>query len=1172
MKIAHPLFATVIAGQLIAVAAAAQTLGAEPVAQGELLGTEGTVEFSKPNTNWFPARVGLQLMIQDRLRTLALSRATLRLAELGRLRVDELTTLEILPPSTATSKATVDLKAGAMYFFTREKPREFLIQTPYAIGASRGTEFLTEVDETGRTVLTVFDGEVDLSNPLGSIVLTNGEQGTVIAGQPPVKTAVIQATNIVQWWLYYPGVLDAKELPLTSAERTILAASLAAYESGDLNAALAQYPPGRIPQSDAERIYYAGLLLSVGQVAKAETMIGEVSGRSPFADALRRVIAVVTSRRPPDDPPAKSATEWLALSYEEQPTSLSTALASARQAVAVAPDFGFAWERVAELEFSFGRTKAAREALGKALALSPRNAQALALRGFILAAENQFGAAADSFEQAIRTDSALGNGWLGRGLCRIHAGDEVGGLGDLQTAAAMEPNRSLLRSYLGKAFGNVWDDCHAGKELALAMRLDPNDPTPWLYSALLNEQGNRLTRGVDDLEKSLELNDNRRVYRSQLLLDQDRAVRSSSLATIYQRDGMDQVSYREAAAAVADDYANYSAHLFLANSLNALRDPMRIDLRYETPWLNELLLANLLAPAGAGTLSQNISQQEYSKLFEMNRFGFAADSSYRSDGQFHELASQFGTYGNTSYSLDFEYQHNDGIRPNNEFTFASGTATVKQQLSPQDSLFLSLQFEDLHFGDIFQSYNPAASADTNYDRNEHEIPIAALGYHREWAPGVHTLVLASGLSAEQHFTDTNVNMYQFLPAQSFVNSSAHGTNVLAAGGPLGGPTIFGLNYHNEFQIYSAEVNQIFQNDWQTIIAGGRYQTGDIKAQDDLTPGDSGFTSYYVPTTHSIEEGFQRITGYGYDTVELPTHLLLTGGFAWDKIVYPKDFFDLPVSAGESTRVQAAPKAALVWSPVPEATVRAMYAQSMGGVIFDQSYRLEPVQLAGFNQTFRNVIPASVAYEGSAAEYEVIGCALDLKFKTRTYIGFQAQRLRSDGDQALGAFAVPSGVPFLPYPATNVIERLNYEEPSFSATVNQLVGDNWSVGASYQFTRSELKASFPNIPSPAITPSSNVVANLHQVTPYIVFNHPSGFFARAEAPWYVQSNFGYGNQEPGDSFYQVNLYAGYQFPRQHGSLTFALLDVNGTEYRLNPLNPYLELPRSRVWSLELRLSF
>src|SRR5438105_7315374 len=136
---------------------------------------------------------------------------------------------------------------------------------------------------------------------------------------------------------------------------------------------------------------------------------------------------------------------------------------------------------------------------------------------------------------------------------------------------------------------------------------------------------------------SVELNDNRRLHRSGLLLDQDRAVRSASLASIYRDAGMPDVSLREAASAVTYDYANYSAHLFLANSFDALRDPTRFNLRYETAWFNELLLANLLAPVGAGTFSQSISQQEYSRLFDAKRLGLTTTTDVRSDGQYREV-------------------------------------------------------------------------------------------------------------------------------------------------------------------------------------------------------------------------------------------------------------------------------------------------------------------------------------------------------------------------------------------------------------------------------------------------------------------------------------------------------------------------------------------------------
>jgi len=56
------------------------------------------------------------------------------------------------------------------------------------------------------------------------------------------------------------------------------------------------------------------------------------------------------------------ATEFLAGSYYQQSRgNLPAALTAARKAAEKSPTFGFAWERVAELEFSFGHTDAALE-------------------------------------------------------------------------------------------------------------------------------------------------------------------------------------------------------------------------------------------------------------------------------------------------------------------------------------------------------------------------------------------------------------------------------------------------------------------------------------------------------------------------------------------------------------------------------------------------------------------------------------------------------------------------------------------------------------------------------------------------------------------------------------------------------------------------------------------
>src|SRR5262249_12993347 len=159
-----------------------------------------------------------------------------------------------------------------------------------------------------------------------------------------------------------------------------------------------------------------------------------------------------------------------------------------------------------------------------------------------------------------------GNAWLGLGLTKIKQGALEEGRADLHTAVTVAPLRSFLYSYHGKALDAVGQAGLAKKDLALARQLDPKDPTPCAYSAVERQPDYRYNQAVGEMEESLRLNDNRRVYRSQFLLDQDRAVRRTNLAKVYQNNGMTDFAIRDATSAVDNDYTNASAHLFLANS------------------------------------------------------------------------------------------------------------------------------------------------------------------------------------------------------------------------------------------------------------------------------------------------------------------------------------------------------------------------------------------------------------------------------------------------------------------------------------------------------------------------------------------------------------------------------------------------------------------------------
>src|SRR5439155_13912567 len=129
-------------------------------------------------------------------------------SELGMLRFDQSTTTEIEPPPKPGDKPQLNLRSGRTYFLNREKPSAIQFRTPVASGAILGTEFDLAVADDGRTVLSLLDGEVTLSNAQGATTLKSGEQGTVEPGGVPTKTALIEAINVIQWVLYYPAVVD----------------------------------------------------------------------------------------------------------------------------------------------------------------------------------------------------------------------------------------------------------------------------------------------------------------------------------------------------------------------------------------------------------------------------------------------------------------------------------------------------------------------------------------------------------------------------------------------------------------------------------------------------------------------------------------------------------------------------------------------------------------------------------------------------------------------------------------------------------------------------------------------------------------------------------------------------------------------------------------------------
>jgi hypothetical protein len=475
-------------------------------------------------------------------------------------------------------------------------------------------------------------------------------------------------------------------------------------------------------------------------------------------------------------------------------------------------------------------------------------------------------------------------------------------------------------------------------------------------------------------------------------------------------------------------------------------------------------------------------------------------------------------------------------------------------------------------GDVAQYYNQTNASQTLRVK-ENQEPNFFLGYHREWSPGNHTLALFSRIEDNLKLNDSNSGP---LARTTYTFIDLGGNTV--TNDFLWNPNNTSLNYDSTLKAYSAELQQIWETPCQTLIVGGRYQAAWADTDSSLFRPGSGPFGVPVSVVQSIDSELDRFSVYGYDYWNLWDWGQLIGGVSYDRLHYPRNIDISPLSSDEATTDHVSPKGGILITPWKGGNFRGFYSQSLGGVFFDQSVRLEPVQIAGFNQAFRSAIPESVAGLVPATRFETYGGGYDQAFeKTGTYLLFQGQFLNSDANRTIGILTndVTSADPLTPGNPSSARQTLNFEERSFIAAFNQLICRDFSIGARYKMTEADLTTRSLDIPATlpgASVLNQDVSATLHQVWLFALFQHPTGFFAQFDTVWSQQSNRGYTPDIPGDDFWQYNLWGGYRFLQRRGEVRVGLVNIGDRDYKLNPLTLYSELPRQRTLVVSLKLDF
>lgn len=949
---------------LLAVCASAHAATEECAAPAAtLVSIEGVVETrARSSTEWQAVAAREVFCAGDMVRTQANSRAALHLSNNSIMRLSERSTVTFTGVSQEQA-SWLDLQQGIAHFISRIRQR-FEVITPYVNAAVEGTEFIVAVDEAQAEV-TVLEGRVRAKNDQGELMVTSGAAAMARAGQPPMARAQVRPWDAVSWALYYPPVIDFTaedfaRLPEPWGVR--LAQAVALHRQGNAAAALAEIES--LPADAVDRrvlVYRAALYLSVGQADSAGADLDralETDARNGEALALKAIIAVVKNEAGAAQRLAEESIQaspeslapLLARSYAAQARfDLATARASAARAVQLHPQSALAWSRLAELHLMFGEHDAALQAAQRAVAVAPDAARAQTVLGFVYLTRIDIAGAEQAFQRAIERDQADPLPRMGLGLALIRRGALASGRRQIEYAASLDPGNALVRSYLGKAYYEEKRHPLAADQLAMAKELDPNDPTPWYYDAIRKQSENRPVEALADLEQASKLNDNRAVYRSRLLLDEDAAARSAGQARVYRELGFQQSALIAGWQSLVSDPGNFAAHRFLADAYSTLP-------RHEIARVSELLQAQLRQPLTFMPLQPQLSEtnlsilegagpsdaayHEYNALFTRNRVGGQVNTIAGGDGIRGDDAVVSLIHDRIGLSLGQFHYESDGYRLNNDQEQDIYQLFLQAALTYNTSIQAELKSFKREKGDLVLRFDPD-NVRTDFRETE-QRDLLRLGLRHDFTPRSQLMVSLMTQGFELSQTDNPI---------------------------LGLSTDFSL----EDEATLAELQYLQKSDRFNLIAGfGHFESDSdrlVTTTLDLGP--------FIPPAVTLDpskETNRHSNAYAYLQGQRDDALTWLLGLSADS-------FDGELVQQE----QLNPKIGVMLTPMEDTVLRmAAFRVLKRDLVTDQT--LEPTQVFGFNQFFDDDV---------GTDSKRFGMAVDHRLTSDAAVGVEWSRRRLD---------------------------------------------------------------------------------------------------------------------------------------------------------------------------------
>ena len=1076
---------------------------------GRFTSIEGEVKIrSESGGGWYSATMDHPLCEADSIKVGENSRAAVQLANHVVLRLDQSTTLQLVDVSDNNEQWTwLDLSRGTIQSFSRA-PSRVKIKTPFLKGLIEGTEFYVQAG-SNQSRLAVLEGHVKVENELGSVIVDSGSEAISKSGVAPRLQAVVRPRDSVQWALYYPpvlAVLDGRSTNWPTDVPDSMQQALALAGKSQTTQALNLLK--QVPQAGRNAIFFlyrAALLLSVGRTNESREDIDQALHQNPkagLAYALLSIIEVVQNEKEQALTDAEYATTLssssavkIALSYAQQANfKLEAALQTMLIATSEHADDPLAWARLGELQLMMGDRKTALASAKHATHLSPGSARAQIVLGFCALAEFRTKEANSAFEQAIRLASADPMARLGLGLAKISDGDLTEGRREIEAAVALDSNSALLRSYLGKAYFTEKRSPLDATQFGIAKALNPLDPTAYLYDGIRKQSENRPVEALRDLQISKELNDNRSVYRSRLLLDQDRAARGISLARVHKDLGFTLLGNREASLSLEDDPANASAHRFLSDAYQGTRqrEIARVSELLQAQLLQDINL-NPIQPSLAETNLNIITQggpsspgfNEFTPLFARNSAKFDVAGFGGSNSSFGGEGAVTAIYDRFSFGAAGLHHQSDGWRDNNGLNQHIYDFFAQAAITPELNIQAEYRHRESEEGDLAFNFDPAAFIREKSVIREQDA--TRLGFR--FSPSIASNFVFSYIHTDRKQQE-NIGSIQIDPTTK-VSSDLKG--------------------HDEGDQFEGQY--IYKHERVNLVAGFAHSQVDQRVNGKVIFNDSASPPPRV-STETTKDEIKSTRGYLYSRIKFPSPVTWTLGFSYD------DYQEGLLSESSFN-----PKFGMQWDVTSKFRLRSAWMRTLKPALINNR-TIEPTQVAGFNHLFDDINGTKSTRYGGGFDWRVMQ---DL------FLGGEITWRRLDEPITVSESGLVQAIKF-----ENRKEELHSLYLYWTPTDRLAVKTEFA----YDLYRSELGVA---------TENGTVPENVETYSAPISLSYfdPSGWFARLGGT-FVHQKLGLAKTaiqaQGNDSFFLVDADLGYRFPKRWGLASIGVKNLFDKQFK------------------------